>query len=68
MLPNDLRDYQRDSRTLKGENIHKYDIRKAFANGIMQASISVLKERKNICVVYDNFDYQKQVHHQIIGE
>ena len=33
----------------------------------MQASISRLKERENICAVYDNFDYQEQVHHQIIG-
>ena len=33
----------------------------------MQVSVSCLKEREDICVVYDNFDYQEQVHHQIIG-
>jgi len=27
----------------------------------MQASISRLKERQNICVVYDNFDYQETI-------
>lgn len=35
----------------------------------MKEAISCLKDdHENLCIVYDNFDYQERVHHQVIGE
>jgi hypothetical protein len=35
----------------------------------LKRAISCLKDdHENLCIVYDNFDYQERVHHQVIGE
>jgi hypothetical protein len=60
-LPNDPPDQQRYFTKAR----ISFNVGNAFVDCIMQTQFR--EEHENICVVHDNFDYQEQVHHQIIG-